>query len=594
MIDPSLALFAIEAGVKLGRKVYDVLVDATVEGPLLLPVGNLFGDIIDADAVDFFDRAENRSLTGPNGPYASLDRDGKILAYKTLRAIDARVATPTGAVEPATEIILRLHAFEQVKKGFGAKSPWQRILGTVVEIGIDYFAANPAALGKDSPARGVVESFLMGIADVDFAEGAPTEILGSVLSAALHTFGQNASLLTDDKRAQALLGGVAEAFVDNVNAATSQGDLLRRQGLAQRIGSSILRGAASAVAGDTDLFIPRNETARRLVHSGLTQLLEGVRGQEDLFTNESLEALYKSALGAVAENADLFSDQKILQQLIQRTLTALTDTQGRKLFAPETVPAVLQAALEVVRDNVETLVDPEDPQQQLLACAASAVARSLASALAGGGKVKDLLSKAQLVDLTKAVFQEVAKHPEQLLGKNVDDVKRTALAQIIGSVASGLGEDPLLLVNGAGFVQLVKSALPVAIRNADKLLNLESADPATNGLFKVIEQIQSGISGGGDKRKLVGVEVFLEIAQYVLPIASAHTDVFAAATRIRPIEATVAKALELANTTFANRINGANLPGLIGELLHSVLDDNLSLDETNAVETATLRILRNA
>ena len=591
MIDPALVLFAIEAGVKLGRKVYDVLLDETVERPLLLPVGDLFGDITESDAIDFFFRPENKALCAPGGPYASLSRSEKLLAYKTIMALDARAATPTGAAEPATKIILDLHAFEQLKQGFGAKSPWQRILGTVVEIGIDYFAQNPAALGKDSPPRRIVESFLKGLDKVDFAEGTPEQIVGGVLVAALHTFGTNAALVSDDELVQALLGGVTEALVKDVEKATSQGELLRRQGLFKRIASSLLQGAASAVAEHTKLFIPHDETARRLVHSALTQLLEGLRDQEDLFSNDTIEALFKSVLGAVAENSDLFTDEKILQELIRRTLTALTDTQGRKLFAPETVPAVLQAALEVVRDNVETLVDPNDPQQQLLASAASAVARSLASTLGGGGKVKDLLSKNQLVSLTKAVFQEVAQHPAQLLGTNLDDVKRTALAQIIASLAAGLGDDPLAVITGQGFVQLVSDVLPVAIRNADKLVNLDSADPRTNVLFKVVAQIQGGVVDAPDKRGLVGCEVFLEIARRTLPIASANIDAFDPG-QPKFIEATVSNMIGLANAPLANRINGANLPALIEAMLRCVLDGSVKLDEANAVETTAKRILR--
>ena len=41
-MNAELIMFGIEAGVKLGAKLNDVLVDATVEKPMLLPVGELF------------------------------------------------------------------------------------------------------------------------------------------------------------------------------------------------------------------------------------------------------------------------------------------------------------------------------------------------------------------------------------------------------------------------------------------------------------------------------------------------------------------------------------------------------------------------
>lgn len=51
MVNPELILFVIQAAVKLGRKLYDVLVDETVEAPLLLPLGSFAGSIPEAEAV---------------------------------------------------------------------------------------------------------------------------------------------------------------------------------------------------------------------------------------------------------------------------------------------------------------------------------------------------------------------------------------------------------------------------------------------------------------------------------------------------------------------------------------------------------------
>ena len=47
----------------------------------------------------------------------------------------------------------------------------------------------------------------------------------------------------------------------------------------------------------------------------------------------SLELIFHSSLRAVGENPELFSDKKILQELITSTVTALTDDTGRKLFS---------------------------------------------------------------------------------------------------------------------------------------------------------------------------------------------------------------------------------------------------------------------
>ena len=61
-MDPSIVIFAIESAVKLGSKVYEVLVDETAERALVLPVGNLFQEVQVTVATQFFLRTENRHL----------------------------------------------------------------------------------------------------------------------------------------------------------------------------------------------------------------------------------------------------------------------------------------------------------------------------------------------------------------------------------------------------------------------------------------------------------------------------------------------------------------------------------------------------
>ena len=73
-MDPNLVLFAIEAGVRLGDKLNQSLVSSTSERPLLLPVGELFGDIRENEAIEFFDREENQRLIEAGGPYAGFKR----------------------------------------------------------------------------------------------------------------------------------------------------------------------------------------------------------------------------------------------------------------------------------------------------------------------------------------------------------------------------------------------------------------------------------------------------------------------------------------------------------------------------------------
>src|SRR5215510_11014534 len=227
IMDPQLVIFAIEAGVKLGRKIYEVLLEATVGKPVVLPVGDLFGDVQQTDAEEFFEKPENADLTQPGGPYAQLSPQELVVAYKSLHAIQHHLNVPDKHLQDAVEIVRRLNQFELLKQGFGAKPPLQSLLGTVVEIGIDYFAANPQALGRSSAARRIVQAFVVNLEGIDLAESTSTQIVGHILGAALQTLDGNVGLVAHDQRAQALIGGVTQALIKDVQAATSPGAQVR-------------------------------------------------------------------------------------------------------------------------------------------------------------------------------------------------------------------------------------------------------------------------------------------------------------------------------------------------------------------------------
>jgi len=589
-MNSELIMFGIDAGIRLGQKLNDVLVDSTIEGPLLLPVGELFGSVKKSRAILFFDK--HPELTAPGKPYHGLDADNKLKAYLTLKHIDMQVVG-SGDISPtAIEIVSNLQRLRQYEDGFGARPAVQRVIGTIVEIGIDYFVSHPEAIGAKSSERKILQAFVESLDDVNFAEGTRDEIIGDVLVSALETLQANTSLVADSDRTQALIGGVTEALLEDIQAAGSIAAIVRRENFVRRIGSSVLRGGAQAFSENIDLFLPNDTNTKKLVSSTLNQVLAGMEGKEDLFTNESIELVFDGALKAVAENASIFSNNQAVQELISGTLVVLTDATGKKVFSRETASAVLVKALDVTAQNIETLIDPANPGKQLLANATKAVAQSLSGTLAGGGTVKDLLSRQQVISLMGVVFEEVAKHPEQLLGDSELGDRKAALAQVIGSIARALGKDPELLVNGEGFVTLVEIGLQTAAMNADKLLNLDTMNTRDNVLFKVIQQTVDAITQTGDPRKLLSRDVFLDIVEQILPVVSANLDGLIDAPDA--VQDAVSKVLELAKGSLEGRINGENLPELATELLNEVLWDELDLNESSAVTRSATRILKAA
>jgi hypothetical protein len=190
------------------------------------------------------------------------------------------------------------------------------------------------------------------------------------------------------------------------------------------------------------------------------------------------------------------------------------------------------------------------------------------------------------------VFQEVVLYPEQLLSDHLDDVQKIPLAQAIGAVVRALGDEPARYVTGASFVEVVRIALRATVLNVDKLVALHSADTRTNALFRVFQELVAAIDASTDLRKLVSRTVFLDIVARLLPIVSANLDGLLPTTK--PIEQTVRVALALASGALSNRLNGANVPMLIEQLLRQVLRQELDLLDHVAVERAAQTILRTA
>lgn len=592
MIASESVIFAIQAGIKLGNKINRVLIDSSRERPLVLPLGDLFANVQEIDAFNYF-HLDNPELVDPGGPYHGFSDAELVKAYRTILSIREEVGDIEGIGKTAEEIVMNLHRFEQVKAEFGSKPAVQRILGVVVEIGIDYFVANPDRLEGDSDGKKILAAFIKELDEIEFSEATPKTLISDVMLASLRTLNKNATLIDDDKRTTALIAGITQSLIGDYEELTSPSARDQRGELIRRIATSVIKGGAGAFNENIELFLRDDPQAKALVSSTLSQVISGLESKADLFSNESVELIYKSALTAVGEHPDLFTSNELLQDLIGNTVKALSVGNPRTVFGSETLSAIVQSGIQAVAENVDVLIDPEDPQNELLANIVRSVAHGLSNTLAGGGTVRDLLSKKQRADMMRIVFNEVAKSPEHLLAGIDDDARRSTLAQVIGSVARALGEDPGKLVTGEGFLELLKITLNTAVFNADKLLKLDSQSVGTNIVFKVLQQISTAVLEHSDPRQLVSRSVFLMIVEKALPVVSSNLDGILEGGD-QQIKAVISKVLDLANDTLDNRVNGANLPDLAEAFLKRVLRGELNLNEDGATLNAATEILNAA
>jgi hypothetical protein len=474
-MDPILVLFAIQAGIRLGQKVYDLSVERNLEEPILLPLGELAGDTFKTQAVLFL--RSNPSWIQPGGPLHDIWDGNNPDVGDPLRAYTVLLGTTeiVSSFGEAREIISGLQKFDQFKEN---QQPMMRqLLGTVVDIGIDFlkinpfFKIDPQSIQSGSVAQQVIGAFVTHLDKIDF-EGDPSlpDIGGQVLKAGLEVFGDNANLISRDARLQLLFRDVTKALVTDIDLTKID------KGFLERVAGSVLRGAMTGITEDPALFIRGNSKGTQFIRTTVTDVLNGLKDQKDLFTPASLEIIFKNAMVAVSESAGLVTKDKFLQQLIQNTLGVLTKPT-QKIFTEATFAGIVEAALETVGNNAGSLIKATGPQRLFLVEGLTALTESLGTPLAGG-EFKKLFTSNQLLDLTRVVFGTVALHPEALLGESADP-SNSVVAKIITAVAGALKVDPKKLVSGDGYLQILETALRVGAQNADKILiPLDTSNPS--------------------------------------------------------------------------------------------------------------------
>jgi hypothetical protein len=570
-VDPQLIIFAITSAIKLGKKINETLIDETRGRYLSLPIGD-FGGRTSAQAEFFFNQERYIKLISPGGPYVGLEGDELRDAYTTVLQLEEELGQ--GSNE-SVEILVNYHQIEQWKKGHGPKHPAQRIIGTIIEIGIDYYTANPPAISKNSNANKIVAAFIQGLDDVKIAEGDDVlkNVAQSTLGTALQVLGDQSNLLTNDKRVQVLIGGVTTALYQDLKE-SGVDVLIDKENLFERFSGSILRGGATAVSENINLFLPIESTevnGKLVIKAAVLEILGGIQKNEDLFTPDMLEEVALSALKVVAENPEIVVRDKFVEKLISNTLTALTEGEGKKLFSNDSVALILRESLETVGQNAHLLINPDNPYREFASETVSALSTGLAAGLKGSNvSVKDLISTTMLVEMTSILLTQVAKNPDKLLGGKNVSVEKKILTQIIGSVSAVVAQDPKRLGNGETYLELMEVSLAIAVKNVDKLLKLDTTDPKDNLLYQVLQQI-SEVVLTDDDRNLVDPEVWVEIVQQVLPIASSNVGAISG----NPLVQTAVKqALRLASAARSDNINGENLSGVVAEILKSLIGDS--------------------
>ena len=614
----TMILFAIHAAVKLGQKVRGIYEDKVRDQDLILPpVGGDPPGLAKWPEVKPFFEDEGRAFVAPPPPpglgengqppppeglYFSLWQEkGKPANQKQLRLAYQKIKENLQPHQEADDVkgdyrrdpnkfyegANALFVVRQWREGTDPKRPiWQRLAGTVVELAVDYAQAAPGLFGGNGTGDRLVRSFLQSLKDVDFDTGHDGLVL-EVLQASLNTFAGQVDLVVGDDTLALLLKRVTTTLVDRVEEAKNDtGQLLTLYDFRRDMLQDILRISATTVSEQASRLLGSPDSKeKQLLNAVLQSVLNAFQEQPQMFSSQTLRAMYGASLAAVAQNAALVVPgeegeprHEFLSQLFTGTVQLL-DKAGqsgpRGLFSLDLARDVTSLALDTLSQNARQLIDPKNPQKQLLVQALERILTAFSGEFHQDQNLPRILaetfSQKQLLAIVQEAFGAVAKNPGALLPGKGDDPMHSALAQIIGSVAAVVSMDSKALLTGDGYVELFRMALEAFALNPDRLLNLDAAKPLDNVLAKVMTAVLTAATEDlkKDRRHLLWGDVLLQAMEAALAVVSKNTEGFKEHPEV--VTSVLERILKAASGAQANVLDAENLLVVFSPLLSRAL-----------------------
>lgn len=626
-----LVMFAIQAAIKLGHKMQQVFEDETRDRDLILPPVE-GTDMPFWDVTEAFFAGEGKPFVQAPEPFIPEGEESKTLpsqglycewwqernegnVYRDkLREAHHRILEGLEEYRTADDvqgIFRRPEKFYEGANALFVVKQWrdgtdpkrhsvQRIAGTVVEIALDYVKADPTLFSGNGAGVRVTRAFLLSLEKVQFAEAEFDKLLLDILQASLQTFRVHADLVISEDRLALLLKQISTTLSEEIKEVQDSGDddklralyTLRREML-----QDIIRVSAKTVSENQECLVGTQKSREeKLLASVLKAVLKTVQKESNLFTQRAVVDIYAAGLRAVAQNAALLlpstngnQHEIFLENLftgIANQLAVSAEGEPPGIFTPGVLGDVIESALDVLATNAARLIDPKNPQEQLLVDALERVILALSSDFHEEAELSVILaglfSRQQLVDIIQEVFIAVARNPDGLLRGTDDDPKRSALAQIIGAVAATISSDTGRLLNGDDCVELFAVGLRAFAMNPDRLLDLHTADPVENVIAQVITSVvqaaAKNLEAGG--RNLLNGEVLVEMIEIALAMVSKNVDGFLKEPEI--VFMVVERLLKAASNLMANELDAESLILVFPLVLRNALLGREALDVSDA------------
>lgn len=457
MISPDLIIFAIRTGLRLGEAGRRAYIDRTAERPLILPLPNVALSVTVSTARDWFNRDGRQYLDPERFPRLArlhevvddLDEQQRVnylQLYEELYDVEQarRRGDAVGKVslDPADYVRL-MQVREFAADNTQRPSTLQRIVGALVDAGVDYFSSVPGAIPSEERRHGrVIIGIVRAMESIPFHELSVDErtisrIASRLLKAGLDTLAEQPEIVASDHNVQRLVEQAAEGLSRDLSKAweASDGRFARQQMLvdwAELVFSSMLSAAGRRVVEEPAKYLGIDKvTHGRLIKVVGTTMIELASGDgrlslDRLVSRQGLEKLVEGTLLVVSEHPQLAgpAGQEALGAVIRSLARTLAnkgvieqDDQARAYFRRDLLPDVARLVLQKTNRNFE-LIWPDlesRPERHLLAIAAKRILTALSAEPPQGSRWTLRFTGPQALALVDAALNEMANNPQWLI-----------------------------------------------------------------------------------------------------------------------------------------------------------------------------------
>lgn len=525
-----LVFFAIRAALRLGDAARQAYVDTTRRRAVTLPLPAV--TVSPAAAIQWFATKGVAHVAGESelarlyrdatsGPLVARDRAAEKLlpfyreywhADRAARGEQVRLGDTD--LTPAEWLALfRVRQLGRGEDEAANRTLLTRTIGTVVEVGVDYFASVPGALREDSRRGRVLGAAVAALDRVEFAAidagraGWLGDLAGRLVVAALETVGEAPEAIARDDRVRELVGVAAAALAEDVKGHVEAGTFakLRLGEWADTVFRGLLASAGEKVLAEPDRYLGVADAGRgaliRKAGGAVLSLVTADGGLDPLrvVSREGVETILAASLEALADHPELLGDPENggLRKILAETSRALASFEG--LLTPDVFPEMVRLLLERTGENLE-LVWPggaEDPAKHLLLTAAKTTLGILVAPAPAGAAWTATFRGEDVTAVVTAVVDELAGNPAWLLerAEAASDDLGAALAATLAAIRNR-GEGKLLSRNVA--VGILRAAVTAAAARRELL---EDLGPAGEPLVAAaVDAVLATIFGADDRR----------------------------------------------------------------------------------------------